>query len=154
MATATPRIYVGTYAKYNNGSLKGAWLSLDNYTDRDEFLEACRELHKDEDDPELMFQDYEGFPESFYSESHIKPELWDHVNPNGDIDEARDNFAGKANSESDWAAEFLDDTGQLSEVPENLRNYIDFEAYARDARIGGNIVFARHDGELWVFWNR
>jgi hypothetical protein len=27
----TPRIYVGTYAKYNAGSIAGAWLDLDDY---------------------------------------------------------------------------------------------------------------------------
>ena len=41
------RVYVGTYNKYNNGSLFGKWLDLSDYSDMDEFLEACRELHKD-----------------------------------------------------------------------------------------------------------
>ena len=47
------RVYVGTYNKYNNGSLFGKWLDLSDYSDKDEFLEACRELHKDDQDPEL-----------------------------------------------------------------------------------------------------
>jgi antirestriction protein len=161
------RIYVSTYAKYNAGSIKGAWLDLENFSDKESFLEACAELHKDEDDPELMFQDYEGFPESFYSESSINDNLWDwleldeddrellavyakHVDADGDIDAARDAFAGKADSPEDWAAEFLEETGTLSEVPESLRNYIDFEAYARDAGFNG-MVFARHEGDVWVF---
>ena len=42
------KVYVGTYAKYNNGSLSGAWLDLSDYSDKEEFYEACRELHKDE----------------------------------------------------------------------------------------------------------
>lgn len=164
------RVYVGTYRKYNEGSIKGAWLDLDDYSDKDEFLEACHELHKDEEDPELMFQDYEGFPSEYYSESSIDPKLWDwlelddddrellavyleHANQDGTIEEARDNFAGKYDSESDWAENFLDDTGALNEVPENLRSYIDFESYARDARLGGDVTFVRHDGDLWVFWN-
>ena len=37
-------VYVGTYAKYNNGSLFGAWLDLSDYSDKEEFYEACREL--------------------------------------------------------------------------------------------------------------
>ncbi len=53
------RIYVGTYAKYNEGSIFGKWLDLSDYSDKDEFYETCRELHKDEEDPELMFQDWE-----------------------------------------------------------------------------------------------
>jgi antirestriction protein len=162
------RIYVGTFSKYNSGSIKGAWLNLENYSDKDAFLSACRELHKDESDPELMFQDYEGFPKSLYSESSVSDELWqwleldeddrellaiyqDNVNQNGDIDEARDNFTGKFDSESDWAANFLEDTGGLEGVPEHLRNYIDFEAYARDTRLGGDMVFVRQAGEVWAF---
>ena len=55
-------VYVGTYAKYNNGSLFGAWLDLSDYSDKEEFYEACRELHKDEEDAEYMFQDWENVP--------------------------------------------------------------------------------------------
>ena len=44
------KVYVGTYAKYNNGSLYGAWLDLSDYSDKEEFYEACRELHEDEED--------------------------------------------------------------------------------------------------------
>ena len=58
-----PRVYVGTYGKYNNGSIKGAWLNLADYADKDAFYAACAELHKDESDPEFMFQDHEGIPE-------------------------------------------------------------------------------------------
>ena len=46
METATlseARVYVGTYGKYNNGSLFGAWLDLSDYADKEEFYEACRE---------------------------------------------------------------------------------------------------------------
>ena len=57
------KVYVGTYAKYNNGSLSGAWLDLSDYSDKEEFYEACRELHKDEEDAEYMFQDWENVPE-------------------------------------------------------------------------------------------
>ena len=53
------KVYVGTYGKYNNGSLSGAWLDLSDYSDKEEFYEACRELHKDEEDAEYMFQDWD-----------------------------------------------------------------------------------------------
>ena len=64
-------VYVGTYAKYNNGSLSGAWLNLSDYSDKEEFYEACRELHKDEEDVEYMFQDWENVPEGLIGESWI-----------------------------------------------------------------------------------
>lgn len=34
------RVYVGTYNKYNSGSLFGKWLDLSDYSDKDEFMEA------------------------------------------------------------------------------------------------------------------
>ena len=48
-----PRIYVGTYAKYNDGSIAGKWLDLNDYEDINAFYKACKKLHKDESDPEL-----------------------------------------------------------------------------------------------------
>ncbi|MNL78164.1 Antirestriction protein (ArdA) [compost metagenome] len=57
------RIYVGTYAKYNDGSIAGGWLDLSDYSNKDEFYQACTQLHADEEDPEFMFQDYENIPE-------------------------------------------------------------------------------------------
>ena len=35
------RVYVGTYGKYNNGSLFGAWLDLSDYSDKEDFYEAA-----------------------------------------------------------------------------------------------------------------
>lgn len=57
------RVYVGTYGKYNNGSIAGGWLDLADYKTYDEFLTACYKLHKNEKDPELMIQDIEDFPD-------------------------------------------------------------------------------------------
>ena len=65
------RVYVGTYGKYNNGSLFGAWLNLSDYSDKEDLYEACRELHKDEEDAEYMFQDWENVPENLIGESWI-----------------------------------------------------------------------------------
>ena len=70
------RIYVGTYAKYNNGSIVGAWLDLEDYSDKDEFIDAALELHKDESDPELMFQDWEG-SRYLISECSVEEAAWD-----------------------------------------------------------------------------
>lgn len=161
-------VYVGTYAKYNNGSIQGKWLDLEDYDDLDEFLDAARELHSDEDDPELMFQDYDGFPAAFYNESYLSPELWDewinlsdddrelidmyksHVDIDGSLESARDVFMGVYDSPADWAETYLvDDTCALALLGD-LTYYFDFEAYARDAR--GDFVFAlSEDGKCWVF---
>lgn len=74
-------IYIGTYKKYNEGSLFGKWLNLSDYSDYDELLDAMKELHQDETDPEFMFQDYEcpSFISSLglIGESHISNDIYD-----------------------------------------------------------------------------
>ena len=57
-----PSVYVGTYSKYNDGSLCDLWIDLSTFNDYDEFIDFCKAIHADEEDPELMAQDYEGFP--------------------------------------------------------------------------------------------
>ena len=58
-----PRVYVGTYKKYNEGSLDGGWLTLTDYANYAAFCAACRRLHKNESDPELMIQDCDNMPD-------------------------------------------------------------------------------------------
>jgi hypothetical protein len=59
------KCYVGTYGKYNVGSIVGEWLDLNDYQTYQEFLNACRAVHKYEYDPEYMIQDWEGLPDGF-----------------------------------------------------------------------------------------
>ncbi len=141
------RVYVGTYEKYNDGNLKGAWLNLEDYSNAEAFYAACRKLHSDEHDPELMFQDFEGFPDAYYGECFIKDELWDWLNldddekkmldayhtavdMHGTLEDAEDAYAGTYESPEDWACDFLND---CVGVPEHLQGYVDYKAYARDA---------------------
>lgn len=75
--TSEASIYVGTYGKYNAGSIFGKWLNLSDYADKEEFYIACRELHNDEADPEFMFQDYENIPDGLIGESWISDKIFD-----------------------------------------------------------------------------
>jgi len=144
------KVYVGTYAKYNSGSLAGKWLTLTDYSDQDEFIEACKELHKDEDDPELMFQDTENLPDALYSESEIDSEFWEVVNELDDsedeawglfatatgektVERLRECYMGKWNSEEEFVQEQMD---QLGSIPEHLEYYIDWSKMARDWFMG------------------
>lgn len=161
------RIYVGTYAKYNDGNLFGAWLDLQDYSDKDEFIAACLMLHRDEDDPELMFQDWEDMPRWMASESFVDEAVWewlelneydkellnvysDHINSTGDIEQARESFYGKFDKETDWAAEYWEETGLLQSIPKDLQGYIDYESYVIDCKCG-DWSFIRHNGDVWVF---
>jgi antirestriction protein len=166
----TPRVYVGTYAKYNSGSIEGAWLNLDDYADHDDFIEACKAIHADEADPELMFQDFECFPEEFYAESSIDPEVWDWIELSEEdqllvellskhqcqkvtVDEARDAFQGIYDREIDWAYDQIEIGGYLSDVDEFVSRYFDYEAYLHDAELSGDVTFIRHNGSVYAFCN-
>lgn len=160
------QIYVGTYAKYNDGNLFGKWLDLEDYDDRDAFYEACAELHNDEDDPEFMFQDWEGIPDGMVSECSVSPECWNLIEAYSRHDEDavnayiycfgewnendfQDRYRGEFRSWEDMAEELLEETGELDQIPENLRYYFDFEKYANDLRIGGDLT--EHNGHF--FWS-
>ena len=75
------RVYVGTYNKYNSGSLFGKWLDLSDYSDKDEFMEACRELHKDdlissfEDEYQGEYKDEEDYAYEIVEECYDLPEF-------------------------------------------------------------------------------
>lgn len=146
------RVYVGTYGKYNNGSIDGAWLDLADYNDKEEFLEACSELHNDEADPELMFQDWEDIPDGMISESSIQEEVWELLEAYNTHDEGavnaycsifgdwnesdfNDRYRGEYDSDEAMCQEFADETGMLDGVPENLQYYFDWDRYARDVMI-------------------
>jgi antirestriction protein len=166
-----PRLYVGTYAKYNAGNLHGKWLTLTDFHDKDEFLEACKELHKDEADPELMFQDSENIPKGLYSESTC-PDLWEIEREckrhgveietlaawvehgMGDWDDANncaDSFRGQFDNEEAFAEHLCEDCGILNEMPENLRPYFDMKAYARDLFMGGDYTAIEVPQGILVF---
>lgn len=59
------KCYVGTYGKYNAGSIEGKWLDLNDYQTYQEFLNACKSVHKNEYEPEFMIQDWEHLPDGF-----------------------------------------------------------------------------------------
>lgn len=162
----TMRIYVGTYAKYNDGNLFGKWLNLEDYNDKEEFLKACAELHSDEDDPELMFQDWEGIPDDMVSECSVDPKCWELIEAYDEFGEDavkayiycfgewnerdfQDRYRGEFSSWEDMAEELLEETGTLESIPENLRYYFDYEKYARDLRICGDLT----ESNGHYFWN-
>ena len=163
-----PAVYVGTYRKYNNGSLRGAWVNLSEFSTKSEFYDHIQKLHADEDDPEYMFQDYENFPSCFYGESWLDDRLWqwlelddnsrqvctvyfEQVNQQATIEEALENYHGTFESKESYAREFLEDCGSLSNLSEELRWFFDFEAYADNLEVGGDVTFVEQGGSTLVF---
>ena len=151
-----PSIYVGTYAKYNNGSLFGEWVDLTKYSNIDEFYDYCRKLHNDEDDPELMFQDYENFPDGYITESYLNPAIFEvleeldtnyyedfcnfiaYFGKDATVEEFRDFYVGHYDSEEDFAYELVEQIA-TKDVPDFYLRYFDYKAYARDLFMDGYV---------------
>lgn len=162
-------IYCGTYAKYNEGSLFGKWLNISDYSDKDDFWEACRELYKDEEDPEIMFQDWESPFSDLIGESWVSDLIFDiyrEFEPcqfealkiflsmasqdYSDISELRsafeDAYMGEYASEIDFAESVMEE--QIHSIPDHLQGYFDYKSYARDLFMDG---FTFEDGHVFRF---
>lgn len=146
-----PSVYVGTYAKYNEGSLRGLWIDLTTFDDYDEFINFCKAIHADEYDPELMAQDYECFPRDFYHEGFMSREDFDNiaeytemcekhsteaVNDYMELHDSLDGFeeryCGEWDSEEDFARHIVESCYDLESRMGDLQHYFDYEAYGRD----------------------
>ena len=162
-----PKVYVGTYAKYNNGDLTGQWVDLTDYSSYDDFLEYCAELHSDQDDPEFMFQDYEGFPKQYYGESGLKPELWDYIeaiqnydqemvdailDEGYDLDQIDDfSFYADCSDVGDFAEVFIDETGGIENLGrQTLERYFDYQSYGRDLQM--DVTMISYNNGYLVKW--
>ena len=145
-----PALYCGAYAKYNNGSIEGMWIDLTTFDEYDEFIEFCCNLHADEDDPELMFQDYENFPRELYSESCFDEDDFDTIIKYAsfadrdavdaflscfsvdELDKFEDAYQGEFDSEEDFAYHIIDECYDIEQTMGNLSFYFDYEKFARD----------------------
>ena len=145
-----PRIYVGTYAKYNNGSIDGEWVDLTQFDSYEEFVDHCREIHKDEKDPEFMIQDYEGFPEKWYHEAGLPSEeefnkiieLYELDDSEKDayaaylelgysddsIEAFREHYYGKYEDDNTLGYEIVEEMG----MPQNPEMYFDYDRFGWD----------------------
>ena len=80
---------------------------------------------------------------------------YENVEPDELAEAFEEAYAGTWNSVAEWAENFMDDTGYLSEMPENLRCYFDFSAWARDAMLNGDIWTTElENGDIAVFWRQ
>ena len=154
-----PAIYCGTYKKYNEGSLFGAWLDLRTFDSYDEFIDVCTQLHADEEDPEFMFQDYQCFPEYWYSESCMGEEVFNKIiafihleddrqkafkayvsaTGNDSISDFEEDYEGEYDSEEDFASYIVSESYDLERMMGNLAMYFDYKAFARDLFISDYI---------------
>ena len=152
----SPALYCGTYGKYNEGNLGGMWVNISTFDSYDDFINFCKAIHADEEDPELMYQDFANIPDSLYHESMGEKEfnniaeyceLCDDYSVSAvydlleifrpeDLDRMADAYMGVYDSEEDFARETVNDCYDLEKMMGNLADYFDYEAFARDLFMG------------------
>ena len=154
--SGNPAVFCCTYHKYNEGrSLTGGmWLDLSSFSCYDDFMAACRWLHRDESDPEFMFLDYENFCAAWYSESCMDEDTFDRIqeyaaldadeqeafeafldvtcDKNVSFDDFRERYCGKWDSEREFAEHLCDELDMFHNVPESVSRFFDYEAFANE----------------------
>lgn len=162
------RIYVACLAAYNNGTLHGSW--IDANQEADAICGEIRAMLAASPEPgaeEWAIHDYEGFfglqlseYEGVESVARIAEAIAEHGEPwalyavHTDTDYAFEHFeeayVGAYKDELDFATELFDDL-YLSDIPENIRFYVDYDAFARDIFIGDYVSSVGHDHMVHVF---
>ena len=157
-------VYVGTYHKYNCGSLDGAWVDLESFHNEKELMRFLYRLHADEAEPEFMVQDYMNFPRRFYSESmnehdfaelydwiHLDTEeremcaeYWKEIDESASVDEISDRLVYSGDS-NEYFDELADEALSDYNVPNFLQFCFDYEKWREmckyDYRVTSNFVF-------------
>jgi len=157
----TPRVYVACLASYNNGTLHGAW--IDAAQEPDQIMEDIGTILKSSPMPgaeEWAVHDTDGLPDlgewpDLAQLSQIAQGIEEHGEAYraylecfdadaASIEDFQGRYLGEHRDREDFAADWLEQTGGLADVPEHLQAYIDFDAYGRDLVMGGAVT--EHDG--------
>ncbi len=166
-----PKIYVACLAAYNNGYLHGAWIDADD--DINDIWDAINKMLSKspiENAEEYAIHDYEDFAGYRVSEY----EGIEHVNQvalfltkhgdfaidvldycGDDFEQAEkmieENYSGCYSSVAEYAEQLTED---ITQIPQHLQYYIDYDKMARDMELNGDIftIETAHD-EVHVFWS-
>ncbi|EFT95175.1 antirestriction protein ArdA [Enterococcus faecalis] len=162
MSVENMKVYIANLGKYNEGELVGAWFSLP--IDEEEVAEKIGLNAKYE---EFAIHDYEApFPIDEYSSIERLNHLYDllqEIEGTAIYDEIHeilgywfkdieellehtDDIICYSDCESmeDVAEHYIEETGVLNALPQNLRYYFDYAALGRDMEIEGNYLVTSH----------
>ena len=169
------KIYVACLASYNTGRLHGDWISISGSMADDDLLSEIEEkvlsTSKVPDAEEWAIHDYDlgGIRISEFEDLsnvvEIVKTLEDHNNDDlvskvydhySDIEETNtalsENYIGTFDNLSDWAENYIEQCGSLEPLDDRLKMYFDYQAYARDAELGGDILPINTDNGVAVFY--
>lgn len=154
-------VYISNLGKYNEGELTGEWFSppinieevkekiglngeyeeyvihdyelpftIDEHTSIHEINRLC-----------TMVEELEGTP--IYNELTEIQNMW-FTNLEELLEHRDDIICYSCESMEDLAAYYVEETGQLGEIPSNLQSYIDYKALGRDMESEGNFLITSH----------
>ena len=154
------QIFVGTYAKYNNGDLSGGWFDICNYSSAESLLNAFSDFFETGSmNVEWMIQDMEEHAEALGVEESMSEEEWEEVYEalealeashldidvvqayckntgepiNSDsIREAEEAYQGTYDSDEEFAEEIAEQIGAVNHGASWPNNCIDWERAARE----------------------
>ena len=146
-----PAVYVGTYHKYNCGSLRGMWVDVTSFDTYAEFQNFCRAIHCDEEDPEIMIQDFQNCGNDFRSEFFEEQDFewtnlyWELCERAGveavedfleffddsQLEEFDEKFIGNFSNPTEFACYWVEMTGKQDEI-EKLLPWLDYSGMAEN----------------------
>ncbi|MBL4830025.1 MAG: antirestriction protein ArdA [Aliivibrio sp.] len=108
-------------------------------------------LEVDQGSLQLWFESYEcldgdNLIRAIYLSEHLNVKMSDIIDQIEDVVL----FEGHAKA---YVEEFAEETGLLNDLPEQLQYYFDFDAYARDLLLGGEISEIEIMGVTYVTWS-
>ena len=167
------QIYVADLSDYNQGFLTGIWIDLEGMSDEEEIHEQVQtmlekrtketgELHEewgihDYDSAPVGLSEYEDFKHLIEIQQAIDEHDDDIVEACFDcgipLNKINDCYVGQYADEEDYAYQYCEDVGILSQIPENLKNYFDYSSFGRDIFLNGDMQGSRVNGQFYVFHN-
>jgi len=153
----TCAIYVADLADYNAGILRGWWIAIMGDTTVNEIEKQIQVMLAVKGHKEWEIQDYYNLPKGAHKLS-LKEivkiaslidnkgyEVVDAFLENFDVDDIdtfEDRFIGVYKDLEDYAYEEVNAGVDLEKTLGNLSGYFDYEAYARDLEMGGELYIA------------
>jgi antirestriction protein len=162
------RVYFADLAEYNGGRIVGGWLTPSDYTDASELQDAITALlsspeheHAAHDSEGIKIREHESL-EAIIAIAHAC-EQWGCEKVQAAIDHGiasdlesiaeaiADHDGGEWQSATHWAEEYISGCYDLDKMLGSLSNYFDYEAFARDAQLNGDIdVVELSNGNVWI----
>lgn len=154
--------YITNLGKYNEGELIGKWITFP--IDDDDLEKVLEEIGINERYEEYFFTDYENNIFNFgeyaniseindiverfdvlceENDKEIVVALCDYYNDIDDVENSIDNIYTYYNVDDmeDVAREYVEETGYLQNIPDNIAQYFDYKSFGRDMSFDGTWIW-------------